>query len=277
MNDESLILRDVLRWSAQRGERTAFSDQTRSVSFHEFERRVNRLVAALVRRGLRRGDRIALLGRNSVSYVECVAAASAGFVLVPLNWRLEPAALKSLVRDCRPSAFICDEAHRFTAEMTLLADMDVPVRIALDGPAQPDWLDYEALIAETGDFEPDNDPAPSDPALIIYTSGTTGAPKGVVISQAGLVDSMRASSRFGIGVSETDRVLCVMPLFHVGGLCFYLLASYMAGATVIMRPVFELNQLVDTLHQEKITNVHLVPTMIVISWRTLAQPLPQER
>jgi acyl-CoA synthetase (AMP-forming)/AMP-acid ligase II len=53
-----------------------------------------------------------------------------------------------------------------------------------------------------------------------------------------------------------------MPLFHVGGLCYYLLASYMAGATSILRPMFEVNDLVESLDRLGVTNVHLVPTMI---------------
>lgn len=113
-----------------------------------------------------------------------------------------------------------------------------------------------------GAQSPQNVPTPPDAALIIYTSGTTGTPKGVVISHGALTYNARESGCYALGVRESDRSLCIMPLFHVGGLCFYLLASYMAGATNVLRPAYHVDELVAALRDEKITNVHLVPSMV---------------
>lgn len=133
MNDDVLVLGDVLRAARRFGERDAFRDTTRSVSFNEFERRVYALIDALKRRGLRHGDRIAVLSHNSVSFVECIAAASAGFVLVPLNWRLSLDELRAIVQDCSPAAIFCDGAHRDVAEGGILVGLSVPIRVSLDG------------------------------------------------------------------------------------------------------------------------------------------------
>ena len=252
---------DIMRSQAKLGAKIAFADPERAVTFDAFEQRVNRLVDALHQMGLRRGDRIAILSRNCVGVVECVAAAKAGFIPVPLNWRLGASELLELMRDCAPRALVCDAHWSAVADAEILPYIDVPALIGFRS-ARPGWHDYESVIERGNQAANYPEASGSDTAVLIYTSGTTGTPKAARISHAGLVANGLTSGREAIGVSEADTVLCVMPLFHVGGLCYYLLASYMAGATTILRPLFEVNDLVDSLDRLGVTNVHLVPTMI---------------
>ncbi|MBR0706963.1 class I adenylate-forming enzyme family protein [Bradyrhizobium liaoningense] len=254
-------LGSIIRRQASLGAKVAFADADRSVTFSEFRQRVDRLVDSFYRLGLRPSNRIALLSRNCVGAVECIAAAKAGFIAVPLNWRLAPSELVALLRDCAPSALVCDAHWADIANAELFNHVAVPTRIAL-GRAPEGWLDFEDVVAAGHADAAHAEAEGSDTALLIYTSGTTGTPKAAMISHRGVATNSWASAGEAIGVTAADKVLCVMPLFHVGGLCYYLLPSYMAGATSILRPAFEVNDLVEGLATLAITNVHLVPTMI---------------
>ena len=156
---------------------------------------------------------------------------------------------------------MCDEQGALVAEQNLLAEVSVPLRIGMN-MNRADWLSHEDLVLEGIDVEPNAKVAPDDTALLIYTSGTTGDPKAAMISHRGLVENCLASARHAIEVDETDTILCVMPLFHVGGLCYYLLAAFAAGSTSILRPTFDVSDVIRSLEQFAITNIHLVPTMV---------------
>jgi acyl-CoA synthetase (AMP-forming)/AMP-acid ligase II len=251
----------IVRRQAQLGSKVAFADTERSVTFAEFERRVDRLVDAFHKLGLRRGDRIAILSRNCVSAAECIATARAGFIAVPLNWRLGSSELIALLRDCKPAALVCDPHWSNVADSEIVPQLDVSTQIVF-GAGRGAWHSFESVLASGDASARYADAGGDDTALLIYTSGTTGTPKAAMVSHLGLVSNGIASAKEAIGVSAEDTILCVMPMFHVGGLCYYLLPSYMAGATSVLRPMFEVNDLVDSLDRLAITNVHLVPTMI---------------
>jgi len=250
-----------VRRQGQLGSRVAFADAEREVSFLEFERRVNRLVDGFHKLGLRPGDRVAVLSRNCVSAVECIAACQSGFIIVPLNWRLGAQELVALLSDCSAKALICDSHWSEIAEKEILPQLDLQTRITF-GAARTGWLSHEAVVGSGNEAAAHPDAGGADTALLIYTSGTTGTPKAAMISHSGLLANGVASAREAIGVDSQDTILCVMPMFHVGGLCYYLLPSYMAGATAILRPMFQVDDLVTSLERLAITNVHLVPTMI---------------
>jgi acyl-CoA synthetase (AMP-forming)/AMP-acid ligase II len=261
MADQQTGLGAFVQRQGQLGSKVAFADAERDVSFADFERRVNRLVDGFHQLGLRRGDRVALLSRNCVSAVECVAACRAGFIVVPLNWRLGTGELLALLRDCAPTALVCDGEWAGIADADIVPHIELPVRVVF-GPARAGWRSFEAVIAEGNEAAAHPDATCDETALLIYTSGTTGTPKAARISHAGLLANGIASAREAIGVTDRDTILCVMPMFHVGGLCYYLLPSYMAGATSVLRPMFQVDDLVDSLERLAITNVHLVPTMV---------------
>jgi acyl-CoA synthetase (AMP-forming)/AMP-acid ligase II len=251
----------VVRGQARLGEKVAFADTERTVTFVQFDERVAKLVDSLHQMGLRHGDRIAILSRNCIGVVECIAAARAGFIPVPLNWRLPPGELLNLMRDCAPAALVCDAHWSEVADTEILPHIAVATRVVF-GPARTGWQCFEEVVERGNSSANYPDAHGSDTAVLIYTSGTTGTPKAAMISHKGLVANGLIAGQEATGVTAEDTVLCVMPLFHVGGLCYYLLPSYMAGATTILRPLFEINDLVKSLDRFKVSNVHLVPTMI---------------
>lgn len=243
------------------GSKVAFSDPMRQVSFSEFEERVTRLVDGLHKLGIRPGDRVAVLSKNSVNAAECIAACRAGFIIVPLNWRLSPPELVTLLSDCSPEVLICDMQWSEVADCEILPHLQA-MKLVVFGPAQSGWQAYEDVVSSGNEGAYHRDASDRATALLIYTSGTTGAPKAAMITHAGLLGNGLAAGSEALGVTAEDKILCVLPMFHVGGLCYYLIPSYMAGATCVLRPTFQVDDLVNSLETFTITNVHLVPTMI---------------
>jgi acyl-CoA synthetase (AMP-forming)/AMP-acid ligase II len=94
----------------------------------------------------------------------------------------------------------------------------------------------------------------------MYTSGTTGGPKGVMISHAAMVEATRMLSHEG-GISSTDKALIVMPLFHLGGKIEQMNFNLM-GAEVVLKAVFDAEDILDTIEKERVTAAHFAPAMI---------------
>jgi fatty-acyl-CoA synthase len=158
-----------------------------------------------------RGGCVGWLGLNSPAMLAMLlACAHEGAVFVPLNWRLAPAELALIVRHAGLIVL------KGTAEMAPLR-LQVLAQVAASDPAEP---------ARPGDV------------MLVYTSGTTGEPKGAMHTQAGMVANLDAAITVQ-GLGEADRVLAVLPLFHVGGLCIQTLPALAVGATVNLHARFD--------------------------------------
>lgn len=258
-----LTLGDVLRFHAlHRPSKPAFeTTDGSSVSFGQFNSRVNRLCSALSQWGLRKGDRVAVLSRNRPEYVEVFGVSKAGFVAVPLNWRLAEAELVKLLVHSAPQVLIVDENYKELAERLRPLLPGVRHFVAL-GPTSAGWVGYEALLDQAIDEEPVEPVSPDDALCLVYTSGTTGAPKGVTLTHRGLMDNCRASAVEVLALTEDDYSLAVLPLFHVGGMWYHLFPCFAAGCTSLLMWEFEPGALLREMEARKVTNVHVVPTMI---------------
>ena len=161
--------------------------------------------------GLRAGDFIGWLGHNTPEMLAALlACAKLGAVWVPLNWRLAAPELAAIAAHAGLSAL------KHTPEMAGLA-AQVLALVPPTGPAAP---------AQPGDV------------MLVYTSGTTGEPKGAMHSQTGMLANVDIAMAVQ-GLSAADRVLAVLPLFHVGGLCIQVLPALACGAVVNLHARFE--------------------------------------
>ena len=176
---------------------TALIQDERTLSYGQLNDRVNRLAHVLANIGLRRGDRLALMSRNDMTYVEVeLAAAKLGIIVAALNWAF------GRCRNCYtalrwpiPSLLIV------TAEYSDLAarlDLDIAHSLVLGE-------EYEHLLARADNHEPIDQVHSEDALVIIYTSGTTGLPKGAVVQSSsddcqsdGLCLRSRFSSRCSV-------------------------------------------------------------------------------
>jgi acyl-CoA synthetase (AMP-forming)/AMP-acid ligase II len=107
----------------------------------------------------------------------------------------------------------------------------------------------------------DRTPAPGDPALLMYTSGTTGRPKGVILSHANLVAGGLNTAQ-GHQLTASDRAMCVLPLYHINGLCVTVMGPLVTGGTVIMPARFSVSGFWPVIARYSATWFSVVPTQI---------------
>ncbi|MDH3771698.1 MAG: AMP-binding protein, partial [Nitrospirota bacterium] len=163
-------------------------DLERSLTFAEWNERACRLANALTGLGLAKGDRIAVLAFNRIEWAEIyVAAAKAGLVAVPINFRLTGAEVTFIIEDCGAAALLVEDALVGTVE-NIRADLDLPSDryIHFGGKAPSGYRAYEDLFGAASSAETDTVVLPDDPWCLMYTSGTTGHPKGAIRSHRGM-------------------------------------------------------------------------------------------
>lgn len=210
---------------------------------------------------LGRGDRLAYLGLNHpVAVALLFACARIGAMLVPLNWRLAVPELAQIIADCRPRVLI----HQQPFAQSALA--------ACTASAECRTLDIETLAC---DRLPGGKAQESgrlgDPLLIVYTSGTTGRAKGAVLSQRALwVNALNSLDLHAL--KSSDKVLVVLPLFHVGGLNILLTPALYVGASVVLHARFDARATLAAIEVARPELLVLVPvTMQALvaapSWR----------
>jgi fatty-acyl-CoA synthase len=255
---------DILRHGAERfPERTAQLFNERVTNYAELHKRACRVANGLIKEGCKPTDRIGILSRNSDTYFEVVfGAALSRAVAMCANWRLAASELVFVLNDASVQILFVSKQFYTIAEKIKSELPKLRKIIALDGE-HPEWPSYAEWAAAQSDADPHLKHEADDVAVQMYTSGTTGLPKGVELSNANylaffkVVNSMTWSD-FG----KDDRILVVMPLFHVAGLNIGILALAQ-GATGVILGEFDPLALVGLVGKYRITHVNVVPAVIL--------------
>jgi len=239
---------------------TAFVWQDRRVTHAGFHARASKLASGLARLGLKRQDRIGILSQNCLEFQEVYGACEiSGLICATVNWRLAIPEMVYIVNDGAPKVLMFEAAYAETVAAMKDQLKTVEHFVCIGGGV--DFADdYEELVASGDVSGAPFRPLPDDIAYLIYTSGTTGRPKGVMLSQAGEV---AAAEILGSDQrnSPADRLLIMMPLFHIGAKIIQLAQHWRAG-TVVVQKGFEPKAILDCIGREKITVTHMAPTMV---------------
>jgi len=257
------VIGDVYRRNvALHGDKPAFiMPDGRSRSFAEVCDRATRLGNALLARGLKHGDRVGILSRNRIEYIEAYGVSAAGLIALPLNWRLAPRELQLVLENAEPAALIIDPAFLPVVDELRAALPFVHCFLALD-EAAAGYERYEDLVA-SGSPQPSGVAvSPDATACLLYTSGTTGAPKGAELTHRGLLFNCASAIAEMLQLTAADVTLAPMPFFHVGGMWYHLFPSFAAGCTTVIMPQFDPQGVLALMARHRVTNTHLVPTMI---------------
>ena len=241
----------------------------RSLTYAELDRRAGQAASLLVERGVREGDRVAILCRNRLAFFELLfACAKAGAILVPLNWRMPPAELDQLLTDCTPRLLLFGAED----EAAVAGIMYPPPSIGLD-------REYEALL----DAASPRSARPLWPAsgiwYLLYTSGTTGRPKGVIYTY-GMALANYVNIGSAIDLRSTDATPNFLPIFHTAGINLHALPTLFAGGQVLVLKEFDAEALVRLLEQRRIDTFFGVPTVfqdLIAHPRIAAAPLGHVR
>jgi acyl-CoA synthetase (AMP-forming)/AMP-acid ligase II/acetyltransferase-like isoleucine patch superfamily enzyme/acyl carrier protein len=228
------------------------------LTYRQLSAQVEATVAALRAYDLQQGDRVAVVLPNGPEMAVAFAGVAAGATCAPLNPAYRLQEFEFYLEDLRARAIVVD------------AEMDSPVREAAQHRGIPILELKRCPTREAGVFELSGalhaagpvsmTAAPDDTALVLHTSGTTSKPKIVPLSQQNLCSSGH-SIMTGLRLTEGDRCLNVMPLFHIHGLVGALLSSLTAGASVVATPGLDPLQFFAWLEEFAPTWYTAVPTM----------------
>ena len=203
--------------------------------------------------GVRPGDAVALLVPSSAVLVAYLfGILRCGATVLPLNPGFTPREVAALLADADARAIVttADLAAQLDSSGT---SADAGRRVVQVDPAQ-------RLDCAPGEGVPPVDAAPEHLAFLVYTSGTTGRPKGVMLTHRNvLANTAQVAARTGL--TSDDRVLHVMPLFHVNGLMNNTILPLRAGASIVLRPRFDLAEFWPTVAAFRPTYFTAVPTV----------------
>jgi len=235
----------------------------KALTYPELESRTNRLANGLLRMGLRKGDRIAVMLYNCTEFIEVDCAfAKAGLVVVPINWRYVEKEIEYVVDNSDAKAMIVGEDFIDCIDRIRggFKRIDAGRYVSVASKRFEGYVDYEQLVASSADTTPNMEVEGKDIWFQIYTSGTTGIPKGVVRSHQSYI-AFNLINAVDFGFSEKDKGMIIMPLYHVnstfyGPLFLYIGASLFVGRDKGFDPV----ELLRIFSEERITFTSLIPT-----------------
>ena len=230
-------------------------------TYRIFNQRVNKLAHALLRLGLRKGDKVAALFYNSIPFVEAYfAAIKAGGVFVPVNFRFvgEEASYILNQSDSR-FFFFGDEFSRLVQTIrSTLPRVEFLITTGL--PSDSTTGSYEDLLKGSPDSEPPVPLSEDDDCQIMYTSGTTGRPKGAVITHRNVLWNM-FNSILGREEKEGEVSLVIGPLYHTAALNNHFTLRVALGGTSILVKEFNAQNVLEMIAREKVTVISGAPAM----------------
>jgi carnitine-CoA ligase len=229
----------ALRWAP-------FDGRPATWTYGEFDRDVRRLAAGLQRRGVRLGDRVALMLDNCPDFpLAWAALLSLGAVAVCLNTRTTRAELGYVGAHSAPAAAIASGpyADDVAAAMPDLSWLAVSDAVATRRRTRAADDSLTALLADDAGLRP-AEISPSDAASVQYTSGTTSRPKAVVWTHANCLWAGQVGARHQ-RLGRDDVNLVHLPLFHTNALSYSLLATWWGGGTVVLQPRFSASRFWD--------------------------------
>ena len=239
----------------------AYIADSRALSHAQLYARAARLASALAAHGVRRQDRVSVLGRNSIEFGEVLAAGQlSGIIIATVNFRLAGPEIASIVADASPRVLIADAEYLPLVAEHRARFPSVEHVIGIGAQTTNEAIGYEDFLASAPSADPPFLARPEDIALLVYTSGTTGRPKGCILGQRETRQAVQAMN-VEIRAGSDDRILLVMPLFHIGAM-FMGLGAHFRGGTAVLHRQFDPAAALDAIAAERVTVLHLAPTML---------------
>ena len=227
----------------------------REWTYEEFDRAVNRTANLLRANGMSKGDVVSLLLPNSAEYIIAYFACwKIGALAGPVNSLLKKEEIEWVVGNSEAKLTLV--GSEFLAALGITSApkdaIELPPRLVFD----------DVSIAD--DFPDTLDPvelALADDAIIIYTSGTTGKPKGCLLTHGNLIANAKQISQW-MNFTEKDRLLTIMPLFHMNAVSVTTMTALYAGASTVVSPKFSASRFWNIIEKYQITSFGSVATML---------------
>jgi amino acid adenylation domain-containing protein len=262
-------------------DRIAITAGDTRLSYGALDAASDRLAAALIAHGAKRGDRIAVLMENiPEAAVSIFAVLKAGAIFCPVNPQLRADGIAFILRDARPVAILTQAKFLRACEEAAVGLDTPPLLISTRAlAALPQGVVAFDMAMSEAEHAVLPEPGDDDLAMVLYTSGSTGRPKGVMMTHRAM-DAVSASIALYLRNSAGDVVLCALPLAFTYGL-YQLLVCVRTGARLVLERNFAFPQAVlDKARTEGVTGLPLVPTIaaMLLSMKDLGpQALPALR
>jgi crotonobetaine/carnitine-CoA ligase len=232
-----------------------FNEKT--ISWKAFSDSRDRAAQMLLARGVKRGDRIAIMAHNHDAHVLLLFALSRiGAIMVPVNPEFGIAEAKYILNHSGASGIFCS-AQTYPIAKEATQDFVIqPWFCSMDGEIEqvPDLMQS---ISESKNIALPKDDFADDICVLVYSSGTTGFPKGVMHSQRNLVlCAERQVAR--VELQPDDRCMCVLPMFHVNALFYSILGTVAAGCCLVIVGKFSASKFWETVAKTGTTQVNLI-------------------
>jgi long-chain acyl-CoA synthetase len=223
-------------------------DDGRTLTFAQYKEKVDRLACGLLHSGVKKGDRIGVLGKNSLEYFLLYGAAAAvGAIMLPINWRLSADEVQFNLNDCTPEIIFADKEYQELIEG--VRDRLPSVKNYCNLKADEGKLaSFASLTDNGGDFAP-VEVVGDDGFVIIHTAAVAGRPRGALLSH-GNVWCSNVHFHTAFHMTSKDVHLNLLPMFHVAGLLMAL-QSFHAGALNVNMSRFDAEKAVDLIAEEK--------------------------
>jgi len=237
----------------------------RQFTYSQFADAVARTAALLAGEGVAKGDVVSLLMPNSVEYVIAYFACwRLGALAGPINSHLKEQEISYVVSNSEAKALLV--GSEFLPLINQLRDLPTLNAVILfddEAQATRDFTKVEATADVTLD----------DEAIIIYTSGTTGKPKGCLLTHGNVVANARQISQW-LGFNESDRLLTMMPLFHMNAVSVTTMSALYAGGSSVVSPKFSASRFWQIISDYQITSFGSVATMLSMLLTTYPEGVP---
>ncbi|MCY7376872.1 MAG: AMP-binding protein, partial [Pyrinomonadaceae bacterium] len=268
-------LRELLEYRARNQKDKVFlfsESDARRWSYAEFDKAVNRAANLLKNNNIGKGDVVSLLMPNSAEYVIAYFACwKIGAIANPVNSLLKAEEIEFVVGNSEAKLLLVNSeflpklapseppaaAGRFAVAFN-------PPAIASGSDSLPKIIIFDDETKATENFSEDLAEVAietPDEAIIIYTSGTTGKPKGCLLTHGNLIANARQISEW-MNFTERDRLLTIMPLFHMNAVSVTTLTALYASASTVVAPKFSASRFWETIEKYKITSFGSVATML---------------
>ncbi|QDI18399.1 long-chain fatty acid--CoA ligase [Serratia marcescens] len=256
MNLGKILSRSARYWPHNE----AVIDSRQRLTYAQLEARSNRLASGLLRLGLAPGAHVALLATNRVELVEAeVAFYKAAMVKVPINARLSPEEIVCVLNDSRSVAVIAGRvaAKMLAAHREALPHLNWIIALGDEGGDIP----YCEVLGMGEEREFNSDPADNDLAVLHYTSGSSGVLKAAMLTFGNRKALVRKSLSSPVRSAGPDDVMAhVGPITHASGMQIMPLLA--VGACNLLLERYDDELLLQTITQERVTRLFLVPAMV---------------
>ena len=236
----------------------------RQFTYREFEAAVNRTARLLADKGVGKGDVVSLLLPNSVEYVIAYFACwQIGALAGPINSLLKAQEIEYVISNSEARALLVNSEYLPIIE-TIRERLSVIIIFDDETEATSSVSDAET---------PNPEIASEDEAIIIYTSGTTGKPKGCLLTHGNVIANARQISSW-LGFTEADRLLTMMPLFHMNAVSVTTMSALYAGGSTVVSQKFSASRFWQIISDYQITSFGSVATMLSMLLTTYPDGVP---